>query len=78
MRTLTILTTLVALCSVSRAEGKISQVVVYSDRAQGTRVTPARCDKGFAEFNGLPSTLDTHMLQHSTHGRRMPLGQVLD
>ncbi|MBW2735609.1 MAG: mucoidy inhibitor MuiA family protein, partial [Deltaproteobacteria bacterium] len=71
MRTLTILFTLVALCSFARAAGKVSQVVVYGDRAQVTRVTPASCQKGLAKFSGLPSTLDTNTLRASAKGAQV-------
>ncbi len=54
--------------------GKITSVVVYSDRAQVTRTLWAPCRPGRVEFSGLPSTLDTRSLRVSAGEEAKVLG----
>jgi uncharacterized protein (TIGR02231 family) len=48
--------------------GTITNVIVYRDRAQITRVGRANCARSEALFSGLPSTLDTRTLRGSMTG----------
>jgi uncharacterized protein (TIGR02231 family) len=52
----------------ARAQGNISSVVVYSDRAQVTRSQAVDCAAGAANFAGLPSTLDAKTLWATVDG----------
>jgi uncharacterized protein (TIGR02231 family) len=50
------------------AQGAISSVVVYTDRAQVTRTQTVDCTSGAAHFAGLPSTLDAKTLWATVDG----------
>jgi uncharacterized protein (TIGR02231 family) len=56
------------LPAVAEAQGAISSVVVYTDRAQVTRTQAVDCAAGAAHFAGLPSTLDAKTLWATVDG----------
>lgn len=56
----------------TRTAGRITDVVVYTDRAQVTRQRPVDCSAGRAVFGGLPSTLDRRTLRATVRGKAVP------